>query len=164
MLVNDEWIPTFPNAQYLISEKEWIYWDKNENEDLYGPVISDSVRPVIEAGMVNFVDDHFRICDEVNLFPTPGHTPGHVSVLINSKKEMAMITGDFIHHPVQMPKTDWCSSADYDKRQGQLTRETLLEEYVDQDVLIIGTHFATPTAGYIKRLEEGGYWLDVNKF
>jgi len=164
MLVNDEWIPTFPNAQYLISEKEWIYWDKNENEDLYGPVISDSVRPVIEAGMVNFVDDHFRICDEVNLFPTPGHTPGHVSVLINSKKEMAMITGDFIHHPVQMTKTDWCSSADYDKRQGQLTRETLLEEYVDQDVLIIGTHFATPTAGYIKRLEEGGYWLDVNKF
>ena len=114
--------------------------------------------------MVNFVDDHFRICDEVNLFPTPGHTPGHVSVLINSKKEMAMITGDFIHHPVQMTKTDWCSSADYDKRQGQLTRETLLEEYVDQDVLIIGTHFATPTAGYIKRLEEGGYWLDVNKF
>ena len=164
MLVNDEWIPTFPNAQYLISEKEWIYWDKNENEDLYGPVISDSVRPVIEAGMVNFVDDHFRICDEVNLFPTPGHTPGHVSVLINSKKEMAMITGDFIHHPVQMTKTDWCSSADYDKRQGQLTRETLLEEYVDRDVLIIGTHFATPTAGYIKRLEEGGYWLDVNKF
>ena len=164
MLVNDEWIPTFPNAQYLISEKEWIYWDKNENEDLYGPVISDSVRPVIEAGMVNFVDDHFRICDEVNLFPTPGHTPGHISVLINSKKEMAMITGDFIHHPVQMTKTDWCSSADYDKRQGQLTRETLLEEYVDQDVLIIGTHFATPTAGYIKRLEEGGYWLDVNKF
>ena len=164
MLVNDEWIPTFPNAQYLISEKEWIYWDKNENEDLYGPVISDSVRPVIEAGMVNFVDDHFRICDEVNLFPTPGHTPGHISVLINSKKEMAMITGDFIHHPVQMTKTDWCSSADYDKRQGQLTRETLLEEYVDRDVLIIGTHFATPTAGYIKRLEEGGYWLDVNKF
>ena len=164
MLVNDEWIPTFPNAQYLISEKEWIYWDKNENEDLYGPVISDSVRPVIEAGMVNFVDDHFRICDEVNLFPTPGHTPGHVSVLINSKKEMAMITGDFIHHPVQMTKTAWCSSADYDKRQGQLTRETLLEKYVDQDILIIGTHFATPTAGYIKRLEEGGYWLDVNKF
>ena len=164
MLVNDEWIPTFPNARYLIAEKEWTYWDKNENEDLYGPVISDSVRPVIEAGMVNFVDDHFRVCDEVNLFPTPGHTPGHVSLLITSKKEVALITGDFIHHPVQMTKTDWCSSADYDKGQGQLTRETLLEKYVDQDILIIGTHFATPTAGYIKRLEEGGYWLDVNKF
>ena len=73
-----------------------------------------------------------------------------------------MITGDFIHHPVQMTKTDWCSSADYDQEQGQLTRETLLEKYVDQNILIIGTHFATPTAGYIKRLEDGGYWLDVS--
>ncbi len=161
MLVNGEWIPTFPNAKYLIAEKEWTYWDSNENEDLYGPVISDSVRPVVDAGMVDFVDDHFKLCDEVRLIPTPGHTPGHVSVLINSKKKKALITGDFIHHPVQMTKTDWCSSADYDKRKGQLTRENLLEKYVDQDILIIGTHFASPTAGHIKYLKKGGYWLDV---
>ena len=162
MLVDGEWIPTFPNARYLIAEKEWTYWDANENEDLYGPVISDSVRPVVDAGMVDFVDDHFRLCNEVSLSPTPGHTPGHVSVLINSKKKRALITGDFIHHPVQMTKTDWCSPADFDQKQSQLTRETLLEKYVNQDILIIGTHFATPTAGYIKYLEEGGYWLDVS--
>ncbi|MCH2263847.1 MAG: MBL fold metallo-hydrolase [SAR86 cluster bacterium] len=161
MLVNNEWIPTFSNARYLIAEKEWRYWDANEDEDLYGPVIADSVRPIVDAEMVDFVDDHFRLCKEVSLIPTPGHTPGHVSVLITSKKKKALITGDFIHHPVQMTKTDWCSSADYDQAQGQITRETLLEKYVDRDILIIGTHFATPTAGYIKRLEEGGYWLDV---
>jgi len=162
MLVDGEWIPTFPNARYLIAEKEWTYWDANENEDLYGPVISDSVRPVVDAGMVDFVDDHFRLCNEVSLSPTPGHTPGHVSVLINSKKKRALITGDFIHHPVQMTKTDWCSPADFDQKLALLTRETLLEKYVNQDILIIGTHFATPTAGYIKYLEEGGYWLDVS--
>ena len=162
MLVNGEWIPTFPNARYLIAEKEWTYWDSNENEDLYGPVISDSVRPVVDAGMVDFVDDHFRLCNEVSLSPTPGHTPGHVSVLINSKKKRALITGDFIHHPVQMTKTDWCSPADFDQKLALLTRETLLEKYVNQDVLIIGTHFATPTAGHIKYHEEGGYWLDVS--
>ena len=162
MLVDGEWIPTFPNARYLIAEKEWTYWDANENEDLYGPVISDSVRPVVDAGMVDFVDDHFRLCNEVSLSPTPGHTPGHVSVLINSKKKRALITGDFIHHPVQMTKTDWCSPADFDQKLALLTRETLLEKYVNQDILIIGTHFATPTAGHIKHLEEGGYWLDVS--
>ena len=161
MLVNNEWIPTFSNARYLIAEKEWRYWDANEDEDLYGPVIADSVRPIVDAEMVDFVDDHFRLCKGVSLIPTPGHTPGHVSVLITSKKKKALITGDFIHHPVQMTKTEWCSSADYDQAQGQITRETLLEKYVDRDILIIGTHFATPTAGYIKRLEEGGYWLDV---
>ena len=81
MLVDGEWIPTFPNARYLIAEKEWTYWNDNENEDLYGPVISDSVRPVVDAGMVEFVDNHYSLCEEVSLSPTPGHTPGHVSVL-----------------------------------------------------------------------------------
>ena len=162
LLVNDEWIPTFSNARYLIAKKEWSYWDANEDEDLYGPVIADSIRPVVDAGMVDLVDDHFRLCNEVSLIPSPGHTPGHVSVLITSKNERALITGDFIHHPVQMTKTDWCSSADYDQEQGQLTRETLLEKYVDQNILIIGTHFATTTAGYINRLEYVGYCLYVS--
>ena len=73
----------------------------------------------------------------------------------------ALITGDCIHHPCQMTRTDWCSSADYDQAQGRKTRESLLERYVDSDVLVIGTHFATPTAGLVRRREHGGYWLDV---
>ena len=60
-----------------------------------------------------------------------------------------------------MARLDWCSSADYDQKQGQKTRETLLEKYVDEDILVIGTHFATPTAGHIRRLPEGAYWLDA---
>jgi glyoxylase-like metal-dependent hydrolase (beta-lactamase superfamily II) len=101
------------------------------------------------------------VCEQVRLEPTPGHTPGHVSVHITSGGAEALITGDCIHHPVQMTRTDWCSSADYDQAQGEVTRVGLLEKYVDQDILIIGTHFATPTAGHIKHLEDGGYWLDV---
>jgi len=161
MLVDGEWIPTFPNARYLVAEKEWAYWDTHEDESNYGPVLADSVRPVVDAGMVDFVGDRHELCDEVSLEPTPGHTPGHVSVHIRSASEEALITGDCIHHPVQMTRTDWCSSADYDQAQGQATRETLLDTYVDKDILIIGTHFATPTAGHIKRLASGGFWLDV---
>ena len=81
---------------------------------------------------------------------------------ITSNGEEALITGDCIHHPVQMTRTDWCSSADFDQSQGQATREGLLAKYVDQDVLIIGTHFATPTAGHVKSLGDGQYWLDVS--
>jgi len=161
MLVDGKWVPTFPNARYLIAEKEWLYWDSNEEEDSYGSVLEDSVRPIVESGLAEFVKDDFQLAPEVRLISTPGHTPGHVSVLINSDDEQALITGDCIHHPVQMTRTDWCSSADYDQRQGRETREGILEAYVDQDVLIIGTHFATPTAGYIKSLAGGGYWLDV---
>lgn len=161
MLVDGKWVPTFPNARYLVAEKEWAYWDANEDEKTYGPVLADSVRPVVAAGVVDFVSETHQVCDEVCLEPTPGHTPGHVSVHITSKGQEALITGDCIHHPVQMSRTDWCSSADYDQGQGLATREGLLKKYVDGDVLIIGTHFATPTAGHIKRHSPEGYWLDV---
>lgn len=162
MLVDGEWIPTFPNARYLIAQKEWTYWDAAGDDEVYGPILTDSVRPVWDAGLVDLVDEQFKICDEVWLEPTPGHTPGHVSVHISSQGEDALITGDCIHHPVQMTRTDWCSSADFDQTQGQQTRESLLDTYVDQQTLVIGTHFATPTAGRVKHHPEGGYWLDVN--
>ncbi|MDA1074597.1 MAG: MBL fold metallo-hydrolase [Proteobacteria bacterium] len=161
MLVDGEWVPTFPNARYLLAEKEWQYWDANEDEAQYGPIMADSVRPVIEAGLVDFIDWEHEVTPEIRLEPTPGHTPGHVSIHIRSNGEEALITGDCIHHPCQMTRTDWCSSADFDQTVGRQTREGLLERYVDQDILIIGTHFATPTAGHIKHLKGGGYWLDV---
>lgn len=161
MLVDGEWLPTFPNARYLMAEKEWRHWDANEDESTYGPVLADSVRPIVEAGLADFVAVDEQICPEVRLEPTPGHTPGHVSVHITSGGQEALITGDCIHHPVQMTNTHWCSSADSDQAEGQKTREDLLAKYVDSDVLIIGTHFATPTAGHVKKLSEGSYWLDV---
>ncbi len=161
MLVDGAWIPTFPNARYLVAEKEWHYWDAVADEQEYGSVLGDSVRPVVDAGLVDFIDWEYKLCDEIWLEPTPGHTPGHVSVRISSDNNEALITGDCIHHPCQMTRTDWCSSADYDQAQGQRTREDLLAKYADQDILIIGTHFATPTAGHIKKLPTGGYWLDV---
>jgi len=161
-LVDGKWVPTFTNARYLMAEKEWEYWDANEDDTTYGPVLADSVRPVVEAGLADFVPDTYEICPGVVLEPTPGHTPGHVSVHITSNGEEALITGDCIHHPCQMTRTDWCSSADFDQAMGRRTREGLLEKYVDSSVLVIGTHFATPTAGKVKALEGGGFWLDVN--
>ncbi len=161
MLVDGEWVPTFPNARYLLAENEFAYWDAAEADALNDGVMADSVRPVVEAGLVDLVDWQLEICPEVRLEPTPGHTPGHVSVHVSSEGAEALITGDFMHHPCQMTRTDWCSSADYDSAAGQATREAVLAKYVDTDVLVIGTHFATPTAGKVKAREAGGYWLDV---
>lgn len=161
MLVDGRWVPTFPNARYLLAEKEWRYWDQADADPLNAGVLDDSVRPVFEAGLVDLVGWEHQVCEEVRLEPTPGHTPGHVSVHIRSNGEEALITGDSFHHPCQMSRTDWCSSADFDAGQGRKTREGLLARYADQPVLVIGTHFATPTAGHVKTRDAGGYWLDV---
>lgn len=161
MLVNGEWVPTFPNARYLLARREFEYWDKAAADELNDGIMQDSVRPVMEAGLVDLIDWEHQVSDEVSLVPTPGHTPGHVSIAIRSDGEEALITGDCFHHPCQMTRVDWCSSADYDQAEGRKTRETLLDRYAGSGVLIIGTHFATPTAGYIRARDEGGFWLDV---
>ena len=161
MLVDGSWRPTFPKARYLIAEKEWQYWDGIDDDPLNADLLTDSVRPVFAAGLVDLIDWDHEVCEGVRLKPTPGHTPGHVSIHIESEGEHAVITGDWIHHPCQMTRTEWCSSADYDQDQARATREALLQEYADKPVLVIGTHFATPTAGYVKQLGEGRYWLDV---
>ena len=160
MLVDGKWIPTFPRARYLMAETEFNYWIDQESTD-YGDVIGDSVKPVFEAGLVDLVDLNHRVCDEVYLAPTLGHTPGHVSVFIESEGVRALITGDCIHHPCQIAELEWSSSADYDATMAIATRRKLLEDYSDEDILIIGTHFATPTAGHF-RSKDGQYWFDVN--
>ena len=160
MLVDGEWLPTFPNARYLIAQQEYEYWDSEEAEELSDGIMGDSVRPVFDAGLVDLVEMEHQVCEEVRLEPTTGHTPGHVSVHISSEGEEALITGDCIHHPCQIERLDWASSADYDQGASTKTRHALMDRYADQDILIIGTHFATPTAGHLKR-KESGYWFDV---
>jgi glyoxylase-like metal-dependent hydrolase (beta-lactamase superfamily II) len=146
-LVDGIWVPTFPNADYLFAEEEWAYWRTEEQE--YGPVIEDSVEPIFAAGLAKLVASNHQVCAEVQLEPTPGHTPGHVSVHITSNGQEAVITGDMIHHPCQIAHPDWSSTADENQTDSATTRDAFLAKYSDRPVLIIGTHFAAPTAGYI---------------
>ena len=110
-------------------------------------MIGDSVRPIIDAGLADLVEmDHHLTC-EVRLEPTPGHTPGHVSVRLSSQGEEAVITGDLMHHPVQCAEPSWASNFDVDPGKARVTRRAFLEKYKDGKVLVLGTHFAVPTAG-----------------
>ena len=146
-LVDGRWEPTFPNARYLFAEKEWRHWSREPQE--YGPVVEDSVQPIFDRGLADLVSETHRVTDEITLEPTPGHTPGHVSVHITSRGEEAVITGDMIHHPCQIAHPHWSSSADVDPFVSATTRDHFLQRYADRPVLIIGTHFAAPTAGRI---------------
>ena len=156
-LVDGKWVPTFNQADYLFAQDEWEHWRVEPQE--YGPVIEDSVQPIFDAGKAVLVDQNHVVTDEVTLKPTPGHTPGHVSVHIQSAGEEAVITGDMIHHPCQIKHPDWSSLADWHADMAATTRQSFVDEYVDRPVLIIGTHFAGPTAGHIVR-DGDAYRLD----
>ena len=149
MLVDGEWVPTFPNARYLFGRKEWEAWEKNPETEHFGPVLEDSVKPVIDAGLADLVACDHKVNDEVWFEPTHGHTAGHISVRISSGGDDAVITGDMTHHPCQLARPGWSCFADYDPPKAIQTRWDFYERYVDKKVLVIGTHFSPPTAGYI---------------
>ena len=142
------WVPTFTRARYLFGRVEWEHWSQQpETKD--GDVIGDSVRPVVEAGLVDLVESDHRMTDEICLEPTPGHTPGHVSVRIRSKGEEAVITGDLIHHPIQCSELSWASLFDIDPDHARRTRREFLTRCAAEGTRVFGTHFATPTAGRV---------------
>ena len=104
-----------------------------------------------DAGLADLVESDHKLTSEVQLEPTPGHTPGHVSVRISSRSEEAVITGDMTHHPCQLAHPEWSTVVDTDRDQAHKTRLDFFARYSDRPVLVIGTHFATPTAGHIVR-------------
>ncbi len=150
------WVPTFPNARYLMGRAEYAHWTGPHGREDLRTVFADSVAPVFDAGLVDLVETDHRICEELSLIPTLGHTPGHVSLRIDSGGEHGLITGDFLHHPCQIAHPEWSSTADSDPAEAQRTRERMFAELAGAPVLVLGTHFAGATAGRIVR--DGGAW------
>ena len=144
------WVPTFPRARHLFTRREWEHWSREPDEDTRR-IMDDSVTPVLDAGLAQLVDMDERVADELWLEPTPGHTAGHVSVRLRSGDADAVITGDLMHHPVQMAEPHWGSHFDSDADAARKTRRAFCERYADKPVTVLGTHFHHPTAGRIVR-------------
>ncbi len=143
-----QWVPTFPTARYYFGRQEYDHWKELERTGNYHDLghMEDSINPVFDAGLVELVGPTAQITDEVSIFPTPGHTPGHVSVAIRSKGEEAIITGDMMHHPIQLAEWERHVNFDMDKEAGVKSRRAFIDRVADKKVLVIGTHFTHPTS------------------
>jgi glyoxylase-like metal-dependent hydrolase (beta-lactamase superfamily II) len=148
VLVDGKWVPTFTDARYVFGRGEYEHWRDHSEEPDKIAVFNDSVRPVVDAGRADLVASDARLTDEIDLIPTPGHSPGHMSIHIRSDGEEALLTGDVAHHPCQMAHLDWSSTADSDPAQSAVTRRELFGRFADTATLVIGGHF---NAGHIRR-------------
>jgi glyoxylase-like metal-dependent hydrolase (beta-lactamase superfamily II) len=147
-LVGDRWVPTFPNAKYVFGDIEYAYWKANSISPHQAAVFADSVQPIVDAGLANLVPSDIKLSDEITLIPTPGHSPGHFSVLVQSDGQQALLTGDVAHTPLQMKHLDWSTRFDTDPVQAAATRHDLFSRFADTGTLVIGGHFS---AGHIRR-------------
>ncbi len=154
---NSEWVPTFPKAQYYFSKEEYTYWKSKPNIEIVDDkaAFDDSVAPIMKAGLAELVSTDHVIDDNLQFIPTPGHTPAHVAVVIESKGEKAIISGDFLHHPCQIAHPEWATHADTFPDKAVETRKRILKEIADTETKLFGSHFANPVVGRVVRKERG---------
>ncbi|MEE9247522.1 MAG: MBL fold metallo-hydrolase [Dehalococcoidia bacterium] len=155
---NGKLAPTLPNARYIGSARDWAFFsqqpDAQESYN-YQPFL---VEPLQELGLLDLVDGEYSLTSELTAFPTPGHTPGHMSILISSQGERGIILGDVAHHPFQVRETGWGHKADIDPDGAIETRRAVMDRIEAEGLRMAAGHFPAPGFGEIIRLEGKRYW------
>ena len=149
----------FPNARYVTHEMDWDFF-RNEpeaKEKYYYE--GETVEPLYEMGKLDVVSgEEWVINEEITAIHTPGHTPGHMSLLITSQGEQGLVLGDVAHHPKQVEETGWKVMADCDHDVARETRESVMKMVEEKGLKMAAGHFPAPGFGEIVRLEGRRVW------
>lgn len=155
-LDNGRWVPTFPKARYIMSDRELAHWTQREKENPESvPWITDSVLPIVAAKREQIVKSDFAFNERVQLLPTPGHTIDHFSVLVGRTGGDALITGDMIHSPLQGKYPELGMMADHDSAQAGQTRRKIFDRFSEEPTLMCLSHFPAPSTGRVRRAGDG---------
>ena len=152
-LDNGKWVPTFPNARYLIGRREFEHWKSAGPAALArtGDYITDSVLPVFDSGQADLIGDEHAVANEISVEPAPGHTPGQLMVRLGSGREQAILSADLMHHPLQVRYPEWSTRFCTDPVKARETRIRFFNEHAGSGRLIFPAHFPNPTGGRIER-------------
>ena len=155
---NGNSVPTFPNARYCLSYKDW---EACHNPDLIKerfPNAERCVWPLQDLSLIDFLDDDTSITSELTVIATPGHTPGHISVRISSDGETGIILGDVLHNAAQLQELDWSSRADIDPDLARQTRHSIVNVIEENDCKVLAGHLPYPGFGKIVRIDGARFW------
>jgi glyoxylase-like metal-dependent hydrolase (beta-lactamase superfamily II) len=157
-LENGCWVPTFPNACYVLSKTEYEAAKKQASDPASAlqlrHVFEDSIQPVVEAGKARLVDGAHEVVDQITLRPAPGHSPGHFRIELRSQGAIGVFAGDLLHSPIQIPLWEWSTRVCWDKRLAAASRHELLEFCASENALLLPGHFEAPHVGRIKHAAE----------
>jgi glyoxylase-like metal-dependent hydrolase (beta-lactamase superfamily II) len=158
ILEDGKWVPTFPNARYLIPKENYNAWRSLIESGKGAPEggsFLDSIQPIIDAGLADFITDQKEATGCLEIEPLPGHTPGHLNYRVRSNGEQGVFGGDVMHHPLQIvcPKLNsaFCMIPDLARRN----RLAFLNNAADTGTLIMPCHFGPPHCGYVRRQADG---------
>jgi len=157
-LLDGRWVPTFPNARYLIGRRELGYWQdqrrRPDSDALQLGGFEDSVLPILETGRAELVDDGYELGPGLSLVPLPGHTPGQMGVRADGAVR-ALFCGDAIHSPLQVLEPGLSTAEDVDREQARQVRRALLEEAAEEGKLVVPAHFRGTRCMHIRQTAAG---------
>lgn len=150
------WVPTFPNARYVFGRVEYEHWLAHPDPSpIRRNAFADSVLPVVEAGRAELVEDGYQVDDCLTVELSPGHTPGNVNIRLQSRQQSAVFAGDVIHHPIQVYRSDWSTTACFDPVESAHSRRRIVEDCCEHGALLLPAHFAAPHGGYVRDCGDG---------
>jgi glyoxylase-like metal-dependent hydrolase (beta-lactamase superfamily II) len=152
--------PTFPNARYLAPGKDYDYWSQPDVLKNAAHV-QNQVMPLNDLKLLDLVDDGYNITDDLKTVPSPGHTPGHTSIMISSQGERAYVLGDVAHTPAQAHYTDWNPTFDIQQDISRKTRHSVIDMLEKEGILVSAGHFPDPGFGHFVRVEGRRWWRGI---
>ena len=154
---------TFPNAEIVLSQQELDFWLSDAAPEDRAPIARRNALPYQAADRIRTFNGESEVSPGITAIPTPGHTPGHSSIMLASGGEHLLITGDAAHHPVHFAHHDWIPGVDLDPAESTRSRGKLSALAADRDALVTGGHFPILTLGKVKRTADGYAWEYVQR-
>jgi glyoxylase-like metal-dependent hydrolase (beta-lactamase superfamily II) len=163
-LLDGKWVPTFPNARYIVGRTEYDYWNARfqaGDKGIHLISFEDSVLPVIRDDLAVVVDDHHELMKGIWLEPCFGHSPGHVLINLESNGVRGLASGDVIHHRIQLAFPEMSTVADTDRALARVNRMAMIERLADSPTILVPAHFPPPVFGRVVRSEQGFAYAPV---
>jgi glyoxylase-like metal-dependent hydrolase (beta-lactamase superfamily II) len=133
------WNGSFPNARHIIHEKDLAYFSTPQSLSTR-PHLHEKVLALRDSGRLDLIDAAAEPITGVKIVPTPGHTPGHISVRVESDDRAFLVLGDIVVHPLQLLDPDIRSTSDHDQEHAARTRRSVLDGLADDGIPVLNSH------------------------
>jgi glyoxylase-like metal-dependent hydrolase (beta-lactamase superfamily II) len=164
--------PRFPNARYVMWKDEWDFW--TGEPDLRPMPIDDHIKHLlVEAARhslpplqshIDLVDRETEIVPGIHAIPAPGHTPGHMALLVSSGGDQLLHIADTVLHPILIEHPDWYPRFDLLHEQALATKRRLLDRAAVDKALVFAFHFAPfPSMGHVIQQGSAWHWQPLEK-
>jgi glyoxylase-like metal-dependent hydrolase (beta-lactamase superfamily II) len=148
-------IPAFPRARYFVAGADWDHF-RACTDDVHHVARNFGIPAA--HGLLTLFDGPLEVAPGIHLLPTPGHTPGHTSVLVSLQGHTALCLGDVCHHPLHVAHPDWVSMVDVDPARNVETRRWLFALAYAREAVVLCPHAPAPGVGRFMRQGTGFVW------